>query len=66
MEKEMLEKIKETFDCALKMSALFFPIVLMQPQEARKMGISLEDILYLNKNYYEINEFLKEEFKKEN
>ena len=66
MEKEMLEKIKETFDCALKMSAIFFPMVLLQPQETQKMGITLEDILYLNKNYYEINEFLKEELKKEN
>lgn len=66
MEKEMLEKIKETFDCALKMSALFFPIVLLQPQEVKQVGITLEDILYLNKNYYDINEFLKEELKKEN
>ena len=65
MNKEMLQKIKETFDCALKMSALFFPFVLLQPQESQKMGISMEDILYLNKNYYEINEFLKQELKKE-
>lgn len=60
----MLEKIKETFDCALKMSAVFMPICIMQPKEAKQMGVSLEDILYLNKNYYEINEFLKQELER--
>ena len=59
MDKEMAMKIKETFDSAIKMSALLMPVVLMHPQDARQMGISLEDILYLNKNYYEINEYLK-------
>lgn len=61
MNKDMAIKMKETFDCALKISALLMPAILLDPKGAKQMGVTIEDMLYLNKNYYEINEFLKKE-----
>ena len=54
--REMIIKIKETFDCSLMCSSLLMTAMLVSKQN---MGIKLSDLLNMQKNYCEINEFLE-------
>ena len=58
---EILKKIKETFDSAIKISAFLMPLCVLNPNETKSAGITIENLLLLNKNYYDINEWLKEQ-----
>lgn len=64
MDKKMIEKIQELLDSALKMSTLLMVAFTMNPKGTEGTGITVDDILYFNKTYYDVREYLKDEKKK--
>lgn len=65
MDKEIAKKIKESFETSLKFSTILMTAVLLNPNGSKNLGVTVDDILYLNKNYYDIKEYIDKVLKED-
>lgn len=47
------------------MSTILMMASILNPSDSKGLGISIDDILYFNKTYYEVKDYIEKEIEKE-